>query len=149
MKGKLEAAYAPRVPHVLQLWQLVHVLDRAVVLSFLYAHSAQLSEFNIEYRYDDHGPTTPVVVRTELASTAGDYNPLDFRGFTGMEVQGQSNGGLLQLRKVFPGVVKVLDVCFLWQTQVSSCSSGVCLDDVIAMNRVFLFSFWRPSLTNR
>ena len=123
VRGKFEAADEAQVPHIAQLWHLVHVLDRAAVLNFLYAHSAQLPDFNIEYRYTENGPTMPLVVSTALATAAGGYDPDGYRSFTGKESQEDSDGGLLQLRKAFPGAMKVLDICFLWHTQVSSCSS--------------------------
>ena len=110
-----------RVPHVTQLWHLVHVLDRAAVLSFLYSHSTQLPEFNIEYAYNEDGPVVPLVVSTASVTAAGDYDPCGYHGIRGTNNQGDNYSGLLQLRMAFPGATKVLDVCFLLQTQVWSC----------------------------
>lgn len=123
-KGGVTIQQTSQVPHIPQLWQLVHVLDRASVLSFLYSHTAQLSEFYIEYRYNEEGPTMPIVVESALGTATDDYDPSEYCGFTGKNSQGEGDSGLLQLRKAFPGAMKVLDICFLWQTQVRSFSSG-------------------------
>lgn len=116
--GEVHAAGGRReVPYTTQLWHLVHVMDRAVVLGFLYSHSAQMPGLSIEYDAAEGaaaGPSAPAAGAAE----EGVFSP---RWYCGRDGGGnRSNVGLLRLRKAFPGAMKVLDASFWLQTEVHS-----------------------------